>query len=60
LERKIERNAQLFMLHDLNQIFRSYIAETKIRRCYNEITEDEFKKFICPFNTSLGFDVATY
>jgi hypothetical protein len=74
LERKIERNAQLFMLHDLNQIFRYYIAEPKIGSWGtfvenvvtmkakfedNEITEDEFKNFILPFNTSLGFDVAT-
>jgi hypothetical protein len=74
LTKELSRNKQLFMLHDLNRIFRYYIAESKIGSWVafvenvvtmkakfedNEITEEEFENFILPLNTSLGFDVAT-
>jgi hypothetical protein len=73
LEKELSRNQQLFMLHDLNRIFRYYIAESKIGSWEafvenvltmkakfedNEITEEEFGNFILPLNTSFGFDVA--
>mmetsp|Transcript_950 Transcript_950/g.948 ORF Transcript_950/g.948 Transcript_950/m.948 type:complete len:237 (-) Transcript_950:71-781(-) len=73
VKEQVKRNAQLFMLHDLNRIFRFYIAEAKLGINWgsfvesvcemkakledNEITEAEFASFISPFNLSLGFDV---
>jgi hypothetical protein len=74
LTKELSRNQQLFMLHDLNRIFRYYIAESKIGSWEafvenvltmkakfedNEITEEEFENFILPLNASLGFDVVT-